>query len=185
MKFVVRFSFLNRVIFFSCYILKQPQTPTVGMQSRCSDSRHVVFLDYDCITLDALVEELTYLQERFKLSEFYIFKSHPEKDRYHAVCLDKLSFRKVWDIIAESSCDYAFKRAPGIQQIRSWVLRFAPKKSQEAPWFVHVLKSKYHLREQSAAHAKFLEAYYKVPVILNNSDGKDEMKVVSYLTAKV
>jgi len=186
MKFTVRFSFLNRVLFFSFYVFKKPQTPTVGMQSRCADSRHVLFLDYDCITYDALIEELKYIQEIFQLSEFYIFKSSPKReDKYHAICLDKASFKEIWDIINETSCDYAFKKAPGIQQIRSWVLRFAPKKSREAPQFIQVLKSKYHIREQSAAHAKFLEVYYKVPVVLCNSDAENEMKVVSYLTSKV
>ena len=85
---------------------------TIGVASKLPGTAlNVVFLDYDCTHDDALKTELKWLQTLHKLGNFIVLKTS-EIGR-HAICLDVLKSREVYEIIDSSTCDQMFKNRCG------------------------------------------------------------------------
>ena len=70
-----------------------------GVTSTCKDGKHVVLWDLDRINLkkDNLIQKMREIQNRYKLSNIYLFKSSPK--HYHAYCLKKFDFVDMFEII--------------------------------------------------------------------------------------
>lgn len=130
---------------------------TSGIRNNCSDGSRLLFMDYDHHVFSHVLSELSELQDRFGLSEFYIFRSSQRPNSYHAMCLDKLSYREFLDVMMLTSCDDYYKVMPIENDKHSWVLRILNKEGSQAPRLVHVLKSKFHYRVKSQAHWLFLK----------------------------
>lgn len=102
-----------------------------GYSSRTSKGQYVLFHDYDNLDFVSLVQELKYLQKKFKLSTYYIF----ELDRpnsYHAVCIDTFTLAQAYEIQQQTSADQAFIHSIKNLQTREWILRLG-KKGERAP----------------------------------------------------
>jgi len=167
-------------------LVPTPTGETVGMGSVTTDGLHqVVFLDYDYITLERLVRELTALQETYMLGNFYIFQSR--ENSYHAICLDCLTFQEAYEIVHASSCDQAFKHSPHYTRYRDWTLRVFPKGARDKPKFLMKLESPYEgLRKQSMGHALALKYFYGLDIKLINPDSSEkeaEIELRIYKTA--
>jgi hypothetical protein len=175
-------SILNRYLLLHFQTMKVPKTPTRGISARVPHtSLFVLFLDYDNITDERLDDELPYLQELNHLGDLNIFKTN-EFGR-HVIGTDCLRPRDCMDVLEASSCDWSFKRGIRINEYRTWVLRGWEKGEREKPIFLRTLESPYngeHL--QSRGHAKFLEAFYGVPVRLVNPFGSEEIEIQGYKT---
>lgn len=172
-------------IIFKIKIHKELDTAwTVGVRNHTQDGKRVIFLDYDQILLDEmLIPELKYLQEKYKLSEFYILKSSQKPNSYHAICIDKLTSREWVQLIQETSVDQNYKLMPIMADHKSWVLRILPKGHSQEPKYLMTLESKYHKREQSKAHALFLKLHYGIKTKhLNMLDNYTELPLIQYET---
>lgn len=182
----ISFRLFGRQFLIKIVSMPIPDSETEGIDSRCADFKHVIFLDYDKIDFDYLIEELKWLQEEFKLSEFYVFDTGRAKGElrgYHAICLDKLPIHEVFKIVMHSSCEMAFKLAPNIfNEYKAWVLRTHAKAGRSKPAYLCTVPSRWHIHEQSSAHAAYLEKHYGVPVKLVNPDGLTEIGITKYRT---
>lgn len=154
-----------------------------GVSSRIPDTAlHIVFLDYDNIVDERLVEELRFLQEEFEIGNFHVFETR-DKGR-HALCLDALRFKGIKEIVDFSSCDTHFKRAPKINQYRCWILRFAKKGNRDEPKYLYTVESPYEGKNlQSRGHAKYL-GNFGITIDLKNPFGPEEIEIQAYNTGK-
>ena len=154
-----------------------------GVSSRIPGTTlHVLFLDYDNIVDERLMEELRYLQEEFELGNFYVLETR-NKGR-HAICIDALRPRDQKEIVDFSSCDLLFKRAPRINEYRCWVLRFAKKGNRDAPKYLYKVESPCEGKNlQSVGHAKYL-LNFGVTIDLKNPFGPEEIETQEYNTGK-
>lgn len=164
-------------------VMKKLNVRTSGVSSRIPNtSLHVIFLDYDNIVDERLVEELRFLQEEFELGNFYVFETR-NKGR-HAVCIDALRFKDVLEIVRFTSCDLMFKKAPRINEYRCWVLRYAKKGNRDAPKFLYIVRSRFEGKNlQSLGHATYL-LNFGVKIKVKNPIGTQEIEKQDYNTGK-
>ena len=171
------------MLLFKFQSMKIPIESTAGISSRIKyTTRFVIFLDFDNVTDQRLVEELIYLQELHKLGDFYVFATN--KFGRHAICIDIVSLRKALQIVYDSTCDAVFKRGIRINEYRTWLLRGLGKGDRSKPKYLYRVCSRFNGdRLQSQAHAKFLKRYYGARVRLSNPDGNNELETQGYKTA--
>jgi len=164
--------------------MKKLDVRSEGISSRIPGTAlHVIFMDHDNITTERLVEELEHIQREKQVGNFYIFETR-DKGR-HAVCIDALPFKDAKAVVDYSSCDLMFKRGPGINEYRCWVLRFAPKGNRPAPKYLYTIKSPYEGKNlQSLSHAKYLIKFGVPPIELKNPVGPEEIETQEYNTGK-
>lgn len=162
-------------------VMKKLDVRTSGFSSRVSGTAlHTIALDYDNVKDPRLTEELEYLQHRFKIGNFYVFKTRT--DGRHGVCIDSLRFKDVREIVDFSSCDLMFKQAPRINEYRCWVLRYAKKGNRDAPKYLYTVESPYEGENlQSRGHAKYL-LKFGLEIDLKNPIGTEEIEVQEYNT---
>lgn len=184
-KFVFSFKipFINNAIRFTLLEYSMPTSFTKGMSSKCQDGFHVLFFDWDDVPYDAVVSEIKFLQEFYKLSSAYVFENDL-KDSYHAVILDKFSLRNAYKILINTSSDSAFINAPKYMFGKEWVLRVTSKGKRKAPKFKELIKSKWDIHETSTAHRLFLQKWYGVPALRHAyADNFYSIPLVTYNTA--
>lgn len=163
---------------------------TIGIRNNCIDSKknassgnRIIFLDYDEILLkEMLIPEIKYLQQKYELGNFYIFKSSQKPNSFHAVCFDKVKVYEWKDIMEESSCDENYKK-PSLKDFKTAVLRIAPKGSSNAPSYLMTIKSPIRARIKSLAHYNFFKFNYDLPdEEIFNMDESDNLLFVEYET---
>jgi hypothetical protein len=170
---------------FRFYTFPTPDTWTAGKSSRIPKTiYHVLFLDYDEIDEETLIEELTALIEESKIGNIYLFKMDREQ-AFHCICLDYFTFREVKLIALSTSCDIAAVIAPRYDKFRNWILRDAPKGERTTPVAYKTIESPYDgKRKQSSAHARFLNSMYGTNIQLKNPDNNPEdIEAEAYKTA--
>lgn len=170
-------------VFAKVQVMKKLDIRTEGVSSRIPNtSLHVLFLDYDNIVDERLIEELRFLQEEFEIGNFYVLETRNEGR--HAVCVDALRFRDVLDIVWFSSSDLMFKKAPRINEYRCWVLRYAKKGNRDEPKYLYTVEFPYEGKNlQSLGHAKYL-LKFGVKIDLKNPYGTEEIETQEYNTGK-
>lgn len=179
--FELKNNFLNIGFHARQYVLGT--TTTAGISNDTKDGKRILFLDYDNILYeDMLLPELDYLQRKYGLSDFYIFKSSQKTNGFHAICTDKLNVREWQTILQESSCDEAYKN-PRIKDFHRSVLRILPKGKSQAPTFIHKLKSPFQTRTKSQAHLKWLSIHHDINIEkVKNMDSYTNPNLVIYKT---
>jgi hypothetical protein len=166
---------------------RKPELETEGIASWTYDHKHVLFFDYDKVSLSFLEREVRYLQDKFMLSDAYIFCTeepiYSDRGRYHVIILDKMTPYQAFLILAHSSCSSAFKLAPKVlNEYKCWILRYTAKGKKDRPRYVKVLRSPYCEYEQSSWHAEFLRKYYNIDVRLVRPDKLKKGFICSYRT---
>lgn len=171
------------LLLFKFQSMKIPIEATAGISARIKHTTDfVIFMDFDNVKDERLVEELTYLQELFTLGDFHVLATN-EFGR-HAVCIDRLTLKEALEVVYASTCDAVFKRGIRINEYRTWILRVIGKGDRPKPRFLYSVKSPYNgQRLQSQAHGQFLQRYYGVNVRLVNPDGNTELEIQGYKTA--
>lgn len=155
---------------------------TSGTMNRCSDNTYCIYLDYDHIELVDAKNEIKHFQEVLDLGDFHFFES--SKNRYHVICLTKLTAREFVELMINSSCDEAFKNVPRFYSTRNWVLRAWSKGEQkDKPKYLYTIKRKTS-RKESFAHYDFLKKIYPKINNIQNSDGLTKISIISYATAE-
>jgi hypothetical protein len=159
-----------------------PKAPTAGVSARISHTTEfAIFLDYDNITDERLVDELLYLQELHQLGDFHVFSSS-EFGR-HAVCVDRLFLKEALEVIYTSTCDVVFARGARINEFRTWILRAIEKGNRDKPKYLYTVESPHNgQRLQSQSHGLFLQRHYGAKVRLTNPDGNTILEVQGYKT---
>lgn len=171
-------------IFLNLHIYKTPKTArAIGIRNHTPEGKRLAFLDYDCIMLEEqLIPELQYFQEKYFLSDFYIFKSSQKPNAYHVICLDKMNANEFMALLIESGCDERYKTT-ALNDFKSWVLRISKKGTTEAPTYLRTIKSQHNNRIKSKAHAKFLKLQYGINIKkFINLDNNEILPVVAYNT---
>jgi hypothetical protein len=183
MKLTQQFRVFRWMVLFVFQTMKIPKEVSAGLSARIPHTTEfVIFLDYDNITDERLVDELPYLQELFGLGDFHVFATN-EFGR-HVICVDRLALREALEVVYASTCDAIFKKGIRYNEYRTWILRAIKKGDRQKPKYLYSVQSPYNgKRLQSQAHAKFLQRYYGAPVRLVNPDGNDELETQGYKTA--
>ena len=176
--------FTRRTFRWHTILYNTPETWVHGYSSRTEDGRYVLFHDYDSLDLSALCSELRYLQKKFKLSNYYVFKLD-RPDSWHAVCLDTFSLSEAYEIQKQTSCDFAFINSIKRLQTREWILRWYEKGEREKPLYHLCLDSAFHGHVKSLAHKDFLMLLgvpeSKMPK--GRYDGHKNLSLVDYDTS--
>ena len=174
---------LGKMYLFHLQSMDIPKAPTAGISARIPHTTEfTIFLDYDNIKDERLVDELRYLQELHTLGDFHVLKTS-EFGR-HVVCIDRLFLKEALDVVYTSTCDAVSKRGIWINEYRTWILRGLEKGNRDKPKYLYSLESPYNgQRLQSQAHALFLQRYYGAKVRLTNPDGNTVIETQGYKTS--
>jgi len=182
--FQMKVPFVEKTFRFHTMLYNTPNSWVHGYSSRTQFSRYVLFHDYDNLDEESIVQELVFLQEQYKLSDYYLFKLDRDNS-FHAVCLDTFSIRDAYEIQQATSCDLAFIHAIKNLQTKEWILRWHKKGTRGSPEFIRTIKSPYNKHTKSSAHANFLKKL-AVPIKMrkrNEWDGGSVLAMVDYNTA--
>ena len=156
---------------------------TLGIRNNTPCGKRIIHIDYDNHLIEHLIPELKYLQKKYRLSDFYLFKSSQKKHGFHAICIDKLNYEEWIRLIGETSCDDYYKYMPVICDFHSWVLRVLKKDGSHTPRLIKVLRSPYQKRKKSFAHYLFLKNHYNLKVVKpKNMDKNTKLYDVVYGT---
>jgi len=181
-SFAFKVPFTENTTRFTWQIYRDPNAWCTGIGSQCKDGRHVLFFDYDSKELKQLLGDLQFLQERWHLSNAYIFAMDRENS-YHAIILDKFSVSKAYTILRDANSDPGHRESVKKVRGHEWLLRTSPKGERDRPKWRGILKSKYDEHEISTAHKRFIEVNYGVPkLIYKEEDNIDELPVIDYNT---
>lgn len=182
-RLVFNIPFTKKTIRFTTMVYRSPDTWSRGISNRCKDSRYVQFFDFDNHDLIEVVDEIKYLQAQHKLSHAYIFENDIGKS-YHVIMLDKFSFLKTYDVLRDSSTEWAYLNSARLTRGKEWVLRTYSKGERIKPKFLKIIKSKYNLHQISTAHKQYIENKNpEVPKLkYNYEDGIDVLAEISYNT---
>lgn len=173
----------GKMLLFHLQTMDIPKAPTAGISARVPHTTEfVIFLDFDNVTDERLIDELLYLQELHQVGDFIVLCS--SSFGRHAICVDRLSLREALDVVYASTCDQTFARGVRINEFRTWILRGLGKGSRNKPKYLYSVESPYNgQRLQSQAHALFLKQYYGAQVRLINPDGNTILEVQGYKTS--
>jgi hypothetical protein len=199
------FDLFGQSYIFYLQKLKKPHEWTCGITSRIVGTNlHILLMDYDIIREDYLMDELEYLQDIFRLGNFYVFRTRLDKESseykldgvkvkkysiggYHCICLDVDTLRNNLLVLRSSSSDYAFINAPSYNPEKHWVLRMVEKGKRGAPEYIGVVESEYEgEKPQSLFHARILDDMFdlKIEQTLKNPLGNEDGILDYYNTAK-
>jgi hypothetical protein len=167
---------------FSCWIASK--TRTQGIYDWVEGGHHVLFLDYDNMREEWVEEELTRLQNEFKLSNLYVIQSSERS--FHAICCDVMLPVEAQQIVMQSNADESFKKAM-FYDYCSRVLRTFGKGHTAKPQYLFTLKSKHKERQKSLAHLKYLQFSYGIPekdMNYDNHNNNGKIWMIDYPTKK-
>lgn len=175
--FEMTFPFVQKRFRFHSMLYNSPNSWVHGYSSRTQFGQYVLFHDYDNLDEEAVIQELQFLQDKFKLSEYYLFKLDRENS-FHAVCIDTFSIRDAYKIQTSTSCDLAFIHSIKRLQSKEWILRWDKKGDREAPIYYKTIFSKNNVHKKSSAHGVFLKKL-GVPVNMNKNKQWDQGQVLA------
>jgi hypothetical protein len=176
---------------------KKPDLVTQGITNRCSDGKYVLFLDYDQVYLSTVLEDIQTIRKRFKLCNFFIFKSSGLKSslsdvyaNWFVYSIDKLDYFTMKQILRNVRVDEAYNK--GDYYHNAFVLRFSPKYYfrgkdffvyKEQPKFFGLKLFKSCKYRHSRAHLNALKILFglKVPSF-KNLDNSKQVEIVTYPT---
>jgi hypothetical protein len=178
------FKLRSHNVYIKFQVWKTLKVRTAGIESRVKGTPfHIVFLDYDNIALETLLEdELSPLQQWFEIGNFYVLQTGDNS--YHGICIDALTAKEAHTIVNASGCDPAFKRAILINEHRTWVLRFDEKGNRPPPKYVARVESPYEGQNpQSLGHATYLKRF-GIEIDPKNPVGENRIGTEGYSTSE-
>lgn len=181
--FSIKIPFMKKKLNISMNLFNPPETWVSGYSSRTMNGTYVLFHDYDNLALEDIKAELKFLQTKFNLSDYYLFKLDRENS-YHAVNLDTFTLAKAYEIQKTTSCDLAFIESVNRLTTKEWILRLGKKGDRNAPIYCGKVKSSFDSRIKSKAHAVLLKKL-GVPIDLTKGkwDNQKTLGLVKYNTA--
>jgi len=165
------------------YVFNRPQTVR-GFTNATEDNMGILFLDFDGVDYEVVLEDMTFLQRRFKLPPSYVFMT--KKNNYHVINLRKFPNGDIPKLLRWTRCDYNYINSPSLHKYRSYVLRLSGKEGSKKPKFVGMVGEMKNLNyEISQAHLDLLHKIYpKIPKIKYTcTDKLSEIKTQIYQTS--
>lgn len=169
MEFKKQFRILNRIYGFAFMFRsrKFKGEKVFGFANNTLDGRYVMFLDYDTPSLDSIKATMRELQDKFYLSDIYIFETN---NGFHCICFDKITLDQYLAILNLSYCCENFRKTPLLFGHNQWTLRLTEKDGRK-PKFIYRLTSNYNILEKSFAHISIIEKIYGLKINKLNNDG--------------
>ena len=159
--------------------IKRWKDDTAGYTNYCfTDGKYIPMLDLDNTTQKEAEIICTKLVNKFKLSDFYLFKSNTGT---HAVCLSKLplhEIRQVYDFVVENDTSHS---NIGYYN-KKWVLRLTDKKGQSIKYLSVVYSPYQYNYEKSKAHYTLLSKIADLTQYGINFDIGQEIETAHYKT---
>ena len=159
-------------------IRKDKQQKTIGYTNRCEDGKYIIFLDYDNLEYQWVINELRRLQSDYMLGDFYIFQSG--ENNYHAVCFDKVVMQELLVILKNSSVDQNYIDVPAKWGKKIWTLRLTDKKDIPIEYMRRVDSEHTGFRWQSKAHATIIENLFGMKIRLRRADETNKICLALY-----
>lgn len=164
----------HRLLKVRAYLIDVKDEDIIAYSNRTEDGFMVLFMDYDGMRFEDMVNELRWIQEQFKLSSFYLFEG---MNGYHAICLDKLILHEYQDILRCSSVDENYIKIP-LKQNKHWLLRLSNKGGSKIR-FCGVVDSDYGYNfERSKAHATLLNNLFDLEINVYEHAFDEQEKVL-------
>jgi hypothetical protein len=173
MKF--EFNIGKRAYKFYFYTHKEKNYYVHGIGNKCGDSRYVLFIDYDDIPIEWLIDELLWLQDKWMLGDLQLFETN---NGYHVICTQKFTLKELVKIMQDTSTDAAYLNVPLHRAKKIWVLRTTAKNGQR-PKFLKTLPGNL-MRQESKPHNDFLRKIYNIPITGSKEDSEEELTIASY-----
>ena len=172
----------------------KPKIECFGVTNRCSDGKYILFLDYDKIYKDIMLQDLNILLKKFpkSFSNFYIATTEPEtklekgkiKGNYHVVNFAKQFKYQINEAVKYCNVDPYFINIPEKTAHKCHVLRTSEKFwkingqiAKQKPTFLEKYPNKVinPRIELSNPHYRFfqkhweiIEPFYKQPMKFDN-----------------
>ena len=140
------------------YVFNRPQTVR-GITNATEDNMGVLFLDFDGVDYEVVLEDLYFLARRFKLPPSYVFMT--KKNNYHVINLKKFPNGDIPKLLRWTRCDHNYVNSPSLHLYRSYVLRLSGKVGSKKPKFKEIIGEMRNLNyEISKAHLDLLNKIY-------------------------
>lgn len=140
-----------------------------GVTNKCADGRYCLFLDYDDVPYDWVVEELRFLIDDFGLGDVHVFRTNKG---FHAICTTKYCLREVVEVMRSSSIDAAYLDVPLREAKKLWTLRTSAKGGKVPVYLVTLPGS--HVGEESHAHNEILRKLYNINIPRMREDKSEQ-----------
>jgi len=144
------------------------------ISSKCEDTYHVLFWDFDNIDKYYVLRSLSQIQNFHELGEIYLIQS---KHGYNAFCLDKFWLNEAYNILF-------YTRWNDFNHVRigfksdSWALKLNDDKKLIMRL---TITDKYFRRKQSLAHYKFFDKFFNYKDLnITNPDSYENIQLESY-----
>ena len=151
-----------------------------GITNRCKNGEFVLFLDYDEVPLEWVLDELKWLQSEEYLGDIHIFKT---AKGYHAVNTEKRSFTEILRLMNLTSADPHFINVPLKYGKKVWTLRTSDKKNKPKTSFVMTMKGSIPIK-QSSPHNWLLRNLYGIKISKKYEDGEKHFYKSKYPIAE-
>lgn len=159
-----------------------------GVFSLCKDNKHIVFLDYDNVYESRVLQDIDYLQKKYRLGNAYILTTKRglknSKDffgNYLVFFLDKFTFRRVVEIQAETHADDLYKKIEDYPD-KGFVIRTSQKGAKPAPELIKIVKAESG-NPKSNAHRLFFEHQFDITIYKDETfDNETKYQIVQYST---
>lgn len=147
-----------------------------GVTSRCSDGKHVIFVDFDHVNIEKVYHSLSRLQKAFELSTFHILKSN---NGFNAFCLSKMDFDDIVDMLKD--CKYVDPLYIKLseEKRRLFVLRMGSDKV-----YFDSIFSNDSVKMCSYAHFLFFTSVMGFPVDPYHLDRSHTIRIIAYKSVK-
>lgn len=174
----IRFSAFNREWFFELDSRKLRKKEVIGYSSRCQEGSHIIIGDLDKpFKLEWLEAEIRNIQEEFELGNFYLFDSG---GGWHFVCLDKVTYSGLIEILRHTSVDPYHILVPTKWGEKLLTLRVSEKNGKK-PTFVKTLSSKWNEEnEKSRMHTILLNNLFDLNISMDNLDNSKTLIGAKY-----
>lgn len=162
-------------------MLEQNEFNTMGVQNKVyldNGLEYCIFIDYDNLSTKEIRKDIQYLQEKYKLPTFYLFKTN---NGHHAYCLKVIPLNELMYILLDSKDDPKHTRAIFTKHNEeAHTLRFTPRGAHRIK-YVKKFQSRYScVTYESGAHATFLKNILKADIDDAIYIGKDQLELVFY-----
>ncbi|MCJ7637217.1 MAG: hypothetical protein MUO21_06975 [Nitrososphaeraceae archaeon] len=135
-----------------------------GYTNKAMNNSYLPFFDYDSVEIEDIMKELTFLRDKYQLSQIYIFES---KNGFNALSLDKLPYRILVNLY--NDCNFVCEDYLQLGLKRSFLtLRIGNDKK-----LFHIIKSSNTYYKKSLAHAILMNVFFNVFIETYNDKSFD------------
>lgn len=157
MKLEVRM--FNKTVIFTFAIRNRHREYQVGPTNKTNDGQYCVFLDYDKVPLDWIIDEITFLVRVFDLNRAHILETN---NGYHVIATDKLPLSEFVQLLKNTSTDAAFRYVPLLMARKAWTLRGTRKEGQKPEYLLTIQGE--GMNTESKAHNEYLRKHFNIPI---------------------